>query len=178
MSRQSRRRRDRESPILPMRFLLSEKGEISFPADFFARDIVRGPLWAPPPSAGPRTVFHGATLESVDDAAEFLDLAELRDVDGAPLFSHHARCIDFHYELSGEPTLNLTVERDASDGGSIGIEFRNAVITDWITEPNYSATDPNYELCELQWDGERHFMLTFLSFMVILRAEVVRLGAD
>ncbi|WP_344770512.1 hypothetical protein [Aeromicrobium panaciterrae] len=150
-----------------MRFLIDEVGVISFPADFFSRDIERGESLPPP---GPAAVIHGATRESITNAAEALDLAELEGEDGQALFSRHTRCRDFRYQLAGEPALDLVVERYESTK-LMNLRFGNAVITDWITEPNYSASDPNDELCELRWDGGRHFLLTFLSFMVILRAD-------
>jgi hypothetical protein len=152
-----------------MRFLIDASGDIAFPADSLRRDI--GELRVPP---GPQAIIDGATSESIAVAAEALDLAELRDIEGRQLFVRHSTCLDLQYDLSGDPTLRLSMAREPLTGGSDDIEFRNAIITDWVTTSDYSATDPNSELCEFQWDGERHFMLTFLSFMVILRATEVR----
>ncbi len=169
MSRRARRRARRNPTYTPpLRFWIGPDGEIGYPPDLAG--------WPAPRSSGPaqpalpRTEVTGVEPGSLADAAASGDLADLLLPDGSQPYTHHLRIEHFAYTFVPVPTLTLVLPPSSDDGPSTRVRFVDAVVTDWTTEASYSPDDPNDELCELQWDGCRTFLLDFLSFKIIVRA--------
>ncbi len=155
----------------PMRFIIGDEGEIYFPIDF-VRTSSRPPDGVSPPMPLPPTTIVGATAESVEAAAASGEMNDLLLPDGDPIFVWHDTVTTFDYTLSPIPGLTLTMGPDASSV----LRFENTVIVDWATARDYSPEHPNEELCDFYWDGQQHFLLQFLSFNIILRAESLHIG--
>lgn len=155
----------------PMRFIIGDQGEIYFPIDFL-RTSVRPPDGVNPPMPLPPTTINGANAESVRTATASGEMNDLLLPDGDPVFVWHDHVTTFDYTLSPIPGLTLIMGPDSSSV----LEFENAVIVDWTTARDYSPEHPNEELCDFYWDGQQHFLLQFLSFNIILRAESLRIG--
>lgn len=160
----------------PMRFIIDpDTSSVAFPMDFlgdYYRRLPRPPRGASPPPELPPTEIVGAVRDSVDAAAASGRMNDLiLDETQDPLFVHHDLVTRFEYELVPVPRLTLGMGPNGGDT----FRFVNAVIIDWTTSPDYSPEHPNNELCEFAWDGRQHFMLEFLSFRMIVRAERLEL---
>ncbi len=177
-------RRSRPSMFNPpqppaMRFIVDPDTDSLFiPIDFMGeihRGRPRPPVGARPPADLPRTVVTGATLDSVEEAAASGRMNDLI-LDGADsaLFEYHDLVSVFEYDLVPVPRLTLGM----GPGGSDTFRFVNAVIIDWTTTSDYSPAYSNNELCEFFWDGGQHFLLEFLSFRIIVRAERLEVRGD
>jgi len=154
-----------------MRFVLGDRGEIYFPINFL-RTSTRPSGSVNPPAALPPTRIDGATAESVQAAAASGEMNDLLLPDGDPIFVWHDTVSTFDYALSPVPGLTLAI----GPGGASQLRFENAVIVDWTTDRDYSPDHPNEELSDFYWDGEQNFLLQFLHFNIILRAQSLEIG--
>lgn len=160
-----------------MRFIVdADTGCIAFPIDFWAehyRRLPRPARFARPPADLPPATIVGATPESVGAAAASGEMnALIFQGTQESLYVHHDLVSRFDYDLVPVPQLTLGIGPDGRDT----FRFVNAVIIDWTTSADYSPEHPNNELCDFSWDGRQHFLLEFLSFSIIVRAQRLELS--
>ncbi len=167
MSRRSRRRVTR-AYIPPLRFDISETGQIWMPLLNPCGTDRSVEEW--PTLALPQTKIVGADRESVEQTAAGGDLTDLRLSDGTELYGYHTRVERFDYALTPVPTLTLVLPSMTATGPSCTVRFVDAIVTDWTTAKEYEPDDPNHELCELTWDGAQSFLLEFFAFKILVRA--------
>ena len=171
----SRPRRKTSPPyVWPLRFEISEQGDIGYP--FLTPQPVDGSIEDWPTLTLPRTQVEGADAASVVEAAESGDLTDLRLGDGSAAYTRHALVESFDYALTPVPTLTLDVERVPPNPRPTRLRFVDAVISDWTTDKDHEPGQPHNELCELTWDGAQTFLLEFLSFKILLRAARLEVG--
>ncbi|MCL8251432.1 hypothetical protein AERO_08550 [Aeromicrobium fastidiosum] len=171
----SRPRRKTSPPyVRPLRFEISEQGDIAYP--FLTPQPVDGSIEDWPTVTLPRTQVDGADAASVVEAAESGDLTDLRLSDGSAAYTRHALVESFDYSLVPLPTLTLDIEPVPPSSRPTRLRFVDAVISDWTTDKDHEPGQPHNELCELTWDGAQTFLLEFFSFKILLRAARLEVG--
>ncbi|MBD8607885.1 hypothetical protein IFT73_13570 [Aeromicrobium sp. CFBP 8757] len=168
------RRTSSRGHVPPLRFAISERGDIAYP--LLTPYPVDGSIEDWPTLTLPRTQVDGADDASVAEAAESGDLTDLRLGDGGVPYTRHALVESFDYSLVPLPTLTLDIEPVPPSSRPTRLRFVDAVISDWTTDQDHEPGQPHNELCELTWDGAQTFLLEFFSFKILLRAARLEVG--